>query len=50
MTPSEKIRKVVRAVTKTAAGVLALVLFSWTPSAGKGILVYLSLLLCWALS
>jgi hypothetical protein len=43
MTLSEKSRKVLLRVTTLACGILGLVLFRWTPTTGKGILVYVAL-------
>jgi hypothetical protein len=40
---SEKGRKVLLRATTLACGILALVLFRWTPTAGRGILVYMAL-------
>jgi hypothetical protein len=40
---SEKSRKTLLRLTTLACGLLALVLFRWTPTTGKGILVYAGL-------
>ncbi len=41
---SPKTRKALLGVTTFACGILALVLFRWTPTTAKGILVYMALL------
>ena len=43
MTMSEKSRKARLRVTTIACGVLGLVLFRWTPTTSKGILIYAAL-------
>lgn len=40
MTVSEKSRKALLGLTTFACGILGLVLFRWTPTTGRGILVY----------
>jgi hypothetical protein len=37
---NEKTRKVLLGVVECACGILALVLFRWTPTTGTGILIY----------
>ena len=43
MTVSEKNRKMLLRMTTVACGILALVLFRWTPTTGKGVLIYVGL-------
>jgi hypothetical protein len=43
VTVSEKSRKVLWKVATLACGILGLVLFRWTPTTGRGILVYATL-------
>ena len=43
MTISEKRRKALLGVTTFACGILGLVLFRWTPTTAKGILVFVVL-------
>jgi hypothetical protein len=40
VTVSEKSRKALLALTTFVCGILGLVLFRWTPTTGRGILVY----------
>ena len=40
MTVSEKSRKALLGLTTFVCGILGLVLFRWTPTTGRGILVY----------
>jgi predicted RND superfamily exporter protein len=40
---SDKSRKALLKATTTACGILALVLFRWTPTTGIGILVYVAM-------
>lgn len=43
MTLSEKARKALLGLITFACGVVALILFRWTPTTGKGILIYAAL-------
>ena len=43
MTVSEKSRKALLGLTTFACGILALILFRWTPTTGKGVLIYAAL-------
>ncbi len=43
MAMNEKTRKALLGATTVVGGVLGLVLFRWTPTTGKGILVYVAL-------
>ncbi len=40
-----KIRKFLQAATRLAVGVLVIVLFRWTPTTGRGIIIYVGLFL-----
>ena len=44
MTMSEKRKKALRGVITIVTGILAFVLFRWTPSTGNGLLMYGALL------
>jgi hypothetical protein len=43
MSVSEKTRRALLRLTTFACGILGLVLFKWTPTTGRGILVYAAL-------
>jgi len=43
VTVSAKSRKALQGMATVACGILGLVLFRWTPTTGKGILIYVAL-------
>ena len=43
MIVSAKSRKALLGMTTVACGILGLVLFRWTPTTGKGVLIYVAL-------